>query len=241
MQHLKCLCPVTKVFLLALEARDTTATNVNFKIHVSVHADTYGIKIQTWKKRKFNLHFSSFSEGCFKKEKMSFVSFFFSVNSSFTFQSGNWEGRCQLFKIKVLVGFFWGVLGQNFAYNDKQQTLGETCAWGRLASYHEHLSKILWQMYLGWNKHCKFYFDKMASLYDSCFLRKSIVKCIISCFIASRPSSNPQIKHLEQARPGKALCSSDHCHTEKGQSWRLLVQTNMLKSENSVILNTDMA
>lgn len=62
--------------------------------------------------------------------------------------------------------FFLGVLGQNFALNNKQQTLVETCAGGRLASYHEHLSKILWQIYLGWNKHCKFYFDKMASLYN---------------------------------------------------------------------------
>jgi len=77
MQHLECLCPITKVFLLVLEVSDISATNVNFKIYVCVYANTYGIKIQTWKKRKFNLRFSSFSEGGFKKEKMPFISFHF--------------------------------------------------------------------------------------------------------------------------------------------------------------------
>lgn len=111
MQHLECLCPVTKVFLLVLEVSDISATNVNFKIYVCVYANTYGIKIQTWKKRKFNLRFSSFSEGGFKKEKMPFISFHFFSQQTVILHSSQvtvWEGKCQLFKIKVLVVFSLG-------------------------------------------------------------------------------------------------------------------------------------
>lgn len=77
-QHLECLCPVTKIFLLVLEIRDITATNGNFKIHVSVHT---GIKKQTWKKGNLIYISHPFQRVALKKKKC--LSFHFFLSKQF--------------------------------------------------------------------------------------------------------------------------------------------------------------
>lgn len=135
------------------------------------------------------------------------------------FWVGNCMGNCSL-KSSFFFLFFFSGVGPKFALEQETaHTWGDLCLRTPGQGFHEHSSKILWQIYLGWNKPCKFYFENMAPWYNPCFLLKDDHCKMRDCFIACRPTGNPsQVKHLEQARPGKAFCSSDFCHMGKGWS-----------------------
>lgn len=82
-QHLDHLCPGTKVFYLFLEVMDLSATNADFSICISLCCYLWR-KIQTWKEWDRSLHFSSFLQGDFKKEKclLFFLNYFFSAGNN---------------------------------------------------------------------------------------------------------------------------------------------------------------